>query len=284
MLSSLTALATGFSGGHAGLVDNLAPFEIAPGVVMPALNLGHPDDSTDVASGVELWVSLGGTGMDTAYDYNNQQEVAAGIKGAIAKGASRKDLFLTTKISPSVCTREAALNAVKEDVKELGNLVPDLVLHHFPCERHHAMGSNADVWKGLQDALSQGLTRSIGVSNYEAKELNEVFAVGGVKPALNQCAMSIGSHDDATIAFCKSHNITYEAYSPLRHLNLTDARITPIASAHNVSTAQVALRWISQQGIVVATSPGMKREYVVEDLALGDFTLTDGEMATLSAI
>ena len=269
----------------AALTTGLPPFEIAPGVVMPALNLGHPDDSTSTASGVELWISLGGTGMDTAYDYNNQQDVAAGIKAAIAKGvASRKDLFLTTKISPSLCTRDAALAAVKEDVKELDGLIPDLVLHHFPCERHHATGRNADVWKGLQDALAQGLTRSIGVSNYEAKELNEIFAVGGVRPALNQCQMSIGSHDDATIAFCKSQNITYESYSPLRHVNLTDARITSVASAHNVSAAQVALRWVTQQGVAVATSPGMRREYVIEDLALGDFTLTDGEMATLSAI
>ena len=139
-------------------------------------------------------------------------------------------------------------------------------------------------WSGVPFILKAGKARAIGTSHYCQRHMEDVLEIATVKPALNQCAMSIGSHDDATIAFCKSHNITYEAYSPLRHVNLTDARITPIASAHNVSTAQVALRWINQQGIVVATSPGMKREYVVEDLALGDFTLTDGEMATLSAI
>ena len=217
--------------------------------------------------------------------YYNQAKIAAGVKSAIAKGTvKREDLFITTKISPKQCTREAALAAVQEDIKELGGLTPDLVLHHFPCERHHASGSNVKLWQGLQDALKQGLTRSIGVSNYLEEHLTPVLAAGGVPPAVNQCQMSIGSHDDATIAFCKAHNITYEAYSPLKHLDFSDPRITAVASAHKVQPAAVALRWINQQGVVVATSPGSNREYAVEDLAIGDFTLTDDEMAALSKI
>ena len=278
-LLALTAAAYGKVVSH-----ELPTFEIAPGVIMPAMNLGHTDDGSGDSSSVELWISLGGRGIDTAYDYFNQAQVAAGINESIAKGTvTREDLFITTKISPKICTRAAALAAVQEDIKELG-LTPDLVLHHFPCEHHHARGSNVEVWKGLQDALQQGLTRSIGVSNYVASDLAPVLAAGGKPPALNQCQMSIGSHDDATIAFCKSHNITYEAYSPLRHLNLTDPRLTLVATAHKVQSAQVALRWINQQGVVLATSPGSNREYVSEDLAIDGFTLTDDEMASLSKI
>ena len=151
--------------------------------------------------------------------YYNQAKIAAGVKSAIAKGTvKREDLFITTKISPKQCTREAALAAVQEDIKELGGLTPDLVLHHFPCERHHASGSNVKLWQGLQDALKQGLTRSIGVSNYLEEHLTPVLAAGGVPPAVNQCQMSIGSHDDATIAFCKAHNITYDLSFLWNHL------------------------------------------------------------------
>ena len=229
---------------------------------------------------------MGGRGLDTAFDYHNQDQVAAGVKAVMAKGVGREELFITTKISPTTCSREAALQAVQEDVKELAGIKPDLVLHHFPCSggRHHSSGTNAAVWQGLQDALAQGLTRAIGVSNYAASDIDEVLAVGGVPPAVNQCQMSIGSHDDATIKYCQQHKITYEAYSPLRRVDLTDSRITKVASNHNATTAQVALRWINQQGVVIATSPGSNREYAVADLAIGDFKLGDDEMSSLSAI
>ena len=72
--------------------------------------------------------------------------------------------------------------------------------------------------------------------------------------------------------------------SPLRHVNLTDPRLTTVAGAHNVSTAAVALRWINQQGVVVATSPGSNERYAREDLNIGSFTLSAAEMARLSQI
>ena len=135
---------------------SLSPVEIATGVMMPAMNLGHPDDSSGVSSGVQLWTDVGGRGLDTAFDYHNQDQVAAGVKAVMAKGVGREELFITTKISPTTCSREAALQAVQEDVKELAGIKPDLVLHHFPCSggRHHSSGTNAAVWQGLQDALA----------------------------------------------------------------------------------------------------------------------------------
>ena len=103
-------------------------------------------------------------------------------------------------------------------------------------------------------------------------------------PAVNFCEMSVGNHDDATIAFCKAKGITYEAWAPLRDVNLTDTRLVAIAAAHGVSSAQVALRWITQQGCPLAVSPGLTEAYALEDMGLGGFTLTDAEMATVSAI
>ena len=75
-----------------------------------------------------------------------------------------------------------------------------------------------------------------------------------------------------------------QAYSPLRRVNLDDKRIASIATNHNASTAQVALRWITQQGVQVATSPGVNKKYAEEDLSIFGFELTSGEMATLSRI
>jgi hypothetical protein len=104
------------------------------------------------------------------------------------------------------------------------------------------------------------------------------------RPAINQCHMQIGGHDDATIKFCKFHRIVYQSWGPLSSVNLKDDRIATIAAAHGVSTAQVALRWITQQGFPLAVSPGLNEQYAAEDLSLGSFTLTATEMAILSAI
>jgi 2,5-diketo-D-gluconate reductase A len=300
---------------HAAPVVPLAPFTIAPGVEMPAVNLGHPDDaggkSKNEAASAELWLSLGGSGIDTAADYGNQAQVAIAIEAAVAKGLNHTSIFVTTKISPSDCSQAAAVAAVQADLKQLKLSTVDLVLHHFPCRDNPA--GNAAIWEGLLEAKRMGLARTqplhsvpsgcrpaafvipsstnavfwtgaVGVSNYKASDLEKLLTNGVPVPAVNQCQMSVGSHDDTTIAFCRQHNITYESYSPLRDVDLSDKRITPIATAHNVTTAQVALKWIVQQGFPVATSPDMNREYCEEDLALGGFMLSEEEMHTLSLI
>jgi diketogulonate reductase-like aldo/keto reductase len=93
----------------------------------------------------------------------------------------------------------------------------------------------------------------------------------------------VGEHDDATIAFCRTHGIQYEAYSPLRGGEMTLPAVTAVAAAHNKSGAQVVLRWIVQQGHLLATSAD-NAQYDKEDLDLFTWNLTDVEMARLSAI
>ena len=263
------------------LATSVLALPIAPGVDMPLVSLGHPDDSSGMAEELELWLKLGGVGIDTAYSYHNQRDVASGLA---ASGKSRSDVFITTKI-PCKRSREEALAAVKEDLSELNMTSVDLMLIHFPCERFGLPGEgNKESFLALQDALAQNLTRAIGVSNFDEKQLQALLDLGGAPPAVNQCAMSVGNHDDKTIAFCQGNNIVYEAYSPLRDVNLSDTRLASIADAHKVATAQVALKWILQQNCTVATSPGSNEQYAKEDLSLDAFTLTDDEMAQLSAI
>lgn len=118
-----------------------------------------------------------------------------------------------------------------------------------------------------------------------------------MKPSVNQCAFSIAGHfdgqwgrNDATVEMCRKHNITYEAYSPLGGWALGgtgrvlhDPVVNSIAAHHNKSSAQVALRWVVQQGIPVVTSSD-KLEYDKEDLAIFDFELTSDDMARLAAL
>ena len=191
--------------GHGAMFDDQIPsFEIAPNVMMPGINCGHPDDNSTETNAALDWLKAGGRGIDTAYDYHNQDQVGAAIRES---GIDRENIFITTKISPGICTAETALAAVKRDLKELQLEYVDLVLHHFPCALGGEKG-NVEIWKGLEMALEQNLTRSIGVSNYVQKDLEPILNLNSVVPALNQAQMSVGSHDDdwtpghVKITFC----------------------------------------------------------------------------------
>ena len=258
---------------------------IAPGVHMPLISNGavtlHTDSSSSDVETLALlrWFDHGGRGIDTAWDYGNQRSVGWALRNTSA--SVRSSLFVTTKIPCGDGTTQGATKSINEDLSELELSFADLILIHFPCDSHEG---TKNVWSALQAAEAAGLARAIGVSNFAKADIDAALSLGGTKPALNQCQMSVGSHDDATIAYCKSNNITYESYSPLRRVDLTDRRITSIATSHNVTAAQTALKWIYQQDVVIATSPGTNPTYAEEDLALASFTLTEEEMHTLAGM
>ena len=302
--------------------QQLPPFPIAPGVNLPAVSVGHADSTSAGTPCVHgrgpgcaeasqnmtlMWLRLGGRGVDTAYEYANQQQIGAAIKQAIAEGviASRSSVFVTTKINPELdCTAAAALKAVQKDVDELG--LPggvDLALHHFPCMTD---GGNKQVWQGLLQAKAQGLAKAVGVSHYSISNLKAIMGLTNSSsnsssnssnssagaaamatteaPSVNQCEMCVGDHDDETIAFCQQHGITYQAFGPLRSVDLGNQDLAAVATAHNVSTAAVALRWITQRGVPLAVSPGLNEAYAKEDMDLASFTLTEAEMSRVSGI
>jgi len=295
---------------------------IAPGVHMPSLNLGTCCGS-DPTLGVPAWLQAGGVGIDTAYDYNDQPAIAA----TLAKvGKPRNEIFITTKVPAGVgaimskgepdkdCTLDPdrALSLVKEDLRQLNASYVDLVLLHGPCELQGSKAkidpaeANAAQWRGLQMALEQGLTRAIGVSNYNKSHLEALLRHPDTKtrPAVNQCQMSINGtamcfdevclhgpgHDDETIAYALANNITYEAYDTMRGCPFHDERVGAIAASRNMSVAQVCTRWTLQRGAVIAAGTGHNASKVALDSAdnLGalrpEFELADDDMHYLDNI
>ena len=151
----------------------------------------------------------------------------------------------------------------------------------------------------MEKALAQGLTKAIGVSNFGAELLQQLISDKRttIVPAANQCNHAIGNHnashnpkvggDDGTVQFCKEHGISYSAYSPLEGLSGQDIfkipEVIAIGKAHNVSAAQVALKWIVQQNITAVTAAS-NPAYIAEDISLWGFELTAEEMASLAAL
>eukprot|EP01050_Picozoa_sp_SAG11_P008583 SAG11_NODE_766_length_7274_cov_11.526690_5_plen_282_part_00 len=281
--------------------------------------MGHSDSSTSTSQQVAaLWLAQGGRGLDTANSYNNQDQIGAAVR---ASGLPRSAIFITTKIYCAGNT-SGAVAAIDSDLKQLGVPSVDLMLIHRPYpypgspEQCHDVAGRAATWKGLEQAFKAGKTHAIGVSNFNSSELAALLETATITPAVNQCKLSVGSHDDKTIAFCKQHKIhcecalaiclrnrrlvvlrkqckanpgifttvaADEAYSPLRGGEMELPAVKKIAAAHSKSGAQVVLRWIIQQGHLVATSSD-KASWDREDLDLFDWELTAAEMATLSAL
>ena len=139
------------------------------------------------------------------------------------------------------------------------------------------------------------LLRAVGISNFNSTAIDELFDAGlRVKPSVNQCGYSIAHHnktlhgsDPKTIAACRKLGITYSAYSPLGGLTgvdiLRDPRVEAVAKAHGKSTAQVALRWLVQQGIVPVTA-STNPMHLASDLDIFGFQLSDAEVTALAEI
>ena len=239
--------------------------------VAGSLGNGKPSDPS---VGVPVWLQAGAVGLDCAFTYFNQAKVAAAVK---ASGVPRSALFYTTKV-PGVLS---SLTILKNDLKQLGLEKVDLVLLHAPLDVEAQ-------WKGLEMALAQNLTRSIGISNFNSEQIEDLLKYATVVPAVNQCSMGVASHDDATIATCAKHNITYEAYGTMKGCNFSSPVITTIGAKHNKSAAQVCLRYIIDRDAVIAVGTGSTiddaKMYTPEDLNIFDFQLSSEEMATLNAL
>jgi diketogulonate reductase-like aldo/keto reductase len=268
---------------------------------MPYVSLGCGSGQKSpygVSNATQLWIAAGGVGIDTAYNYGNQADIAAGLKAA---GVKRSDVFITSKIPPG--SYEKAKQDIASNLKDLDMDQVDLMLMHYPCDvetthtnsdgGERAGCSTSDTWKALTEAKAAGKTRAIGVSHFTQKDLEGLSST----PSVNQCSYSVEEHDDATIDYCKSKGIVYQSFSPLcggangssctmrgGKSVLIIPEVISIASAHKVSAAQVALKWITERGSPLACA-SWRSDYMDEDLDLWSWgNLTATEMRTLNKI
>jgi diketogulonate reductase-like aldo/keto reductase len=256
--------------------------EIAPGVFMPLVGIGGGGKKF-LPSNYSLWLELGGRGLDTALTYGDdvQRDVGKAIQ---ASGIPRDQIFVTTKVP---CPAQTS-GDVEHDLEMLGLDYVDLMLLHWPCRSSQGgMTKTISVYKGLETHVTSKKARAIGISNFDAGEIDQLMKGVSVKPAVNQNPFSVGNHDLQALNKCQELNITYSAYSPLGGLShvdvLHDPTVTAIATAHNKSTAQVALRWVVQQGVVAVTA-STSSAHLQSDMDIFDFMLTEEEVNRLTKV
>lgn len=264
-------------------------FKLNNGVEMTTVNLGTCCGS-DPKVGLAPWLKAGGTGIDTAFDYNDETDIGKILK---AQSIPREKLFITTKIPAGLgnltdckADPEIPMRYAKENLRQLGVDYVDLMLLHGPCFLTlHPVAANTALWQGMKKVLDMNLTRAIGVSNYNAKQIE---ALPEPKPAVNQCNMGVKMHDDDTIKYCQDNGILYEAYFVMHNCPFSDSRITDVAKAHNVSASQVCQRYILDKGVAMAvgtgSDPTKSTKESAENLDVYGFHLTDDEFKSIDSI
>lgn len=252
---------------------------LAEAIGMPQVGLGVFDmDDATTADIVSTAIDAGYRSIDTAAIYGNERGVGEGIRRS---GIDRSELFVTTKLWIDAHGVAEAPVAASESLERLGLDYVDLYLIHWP---YSAGGRYLEAWQGLEATRAAGLTRHIGVSNFSVAQLDEVIALGGAVPAVNQIELHPLHTREAERAHHRDLGIITESWSPLaRGAVLADPAIAAIAESHGVSIAQVVLRWHVQHGFVtVPKSANPVR--LAENLDVFGFSLADAEMAVIDAL
>lgn len=248
---------------------------IADGVSIPLVGFGTWQLTGDDAyNGVRTALDLGCRHIDTATAYGNEERVGAAIRDS---GVGRENVFITTKCPPGNAGRER--ETIDQSLSDLGVDHVDLWLVHWPPDGEARPGT----WKAFIEALEEGKTRSIGVSNYSLAQIDELIEASGKAPALNQIPWNPFAYDENTVAGLKHREVTLEGYSPLNQSDLANPVLGQIAAAHAKTPAQVILRWHVEHGFVVIPRSS-RTERIRENFDLFDFELTAEEIGAINAL
>lgn len=245
-------------------------------------------DNDTVTDAVKTAFSLGYRHIDTASAYGNE----GGIGNAIVEsGLSREDIFITTKIPAEIKNYEDAKKVIRDSLKNLNTSYIDLVLIHAPkpweelfrgSEKNY-FKENLAVWKAMEEAVEAGLIRSIGVSNFEIADIQNILEHGKIKPAVNQIRVHIGHTPSDVISYCQDNDITVMAFSPNATGKLLGHPIiTEIAEKYRVSVPQLSIRYDYQLGLLPlprSTNPA----HIAENKDI-DFTISEEDMKRLSFV
>ena len=214
--------------------------------------------------------------IDTAEMYGNEKDVGDALKDS---GLKRDEVFVTTKLWDPDKGYDHALKAFDASMKKMNLEYLDLYLIHRPV-----LESNLETWKALERIRKEGRCRSIGVSNFAPKHLNELLVKANDRPAVNQIELSPFLQQETIASFCHKENIHLTGYCPLaRGRRLDDPKLCLVAEETKKTVAQVMIRWALQRGQSVIPK-SVRSERIRENANVFDFNLNDKQMKILNGL
>ncbi|KAG6429398.1 hypothetical protein SASPL_107449 [Salvia splendens] len=257
---------------------------------MPVIGMGTAsfpmaDLETTKAAVLEA-IKAGYRHFDTAFAYGSETALGEAVAEALRLGLidSRSDLFITTKLNLKVEYVDMYLIHWPVRLTEMVRKTPVPVEIVKPLDIKGA-------WKGMEECVNLGLTKAIGVSNFSIKTLDHLLSTAKIPPTLNQVEMNPYWQQKKLREFCKERGVHVTAYSPLGANNtkwgddriLGNEVLADIAKAMGKTTAQVALRWVYEQGVSIA-SKSFNKERMTQNLQIFDWCLSDQDLENISQL
>ena len=254
-------------------------FRLSNGVEMPLLGYGvfqvSPEECERCVSDA---LSVGYRLIDTAQAYFNEE----GVGNAWRKsGIKREDLFLVTKVWISNAGEEKAAKSIDESLKKLQTEYIDLLLIH------QAYGDVFGTWRAMEKAYRAGKVRAIGVSNFQAARFFDFAHYVELKPMVNQLQCNVMVQQTGIEPILAETDTKMMAWGPLGGQGVDgivkSEGLANIGAKYRKSATQVALRWLTQRGIV-AIPKSTHKERMAQNFDIFDFSLTADEMAQIDTM
>lgn len=263
-------------------------YKMNNGLEIPKVALGTwLIDDDKAAKAVKEAVKIGYRHIDTAQAYLNERGVGEGVRTC---GIPRSDIFVTSKVAAEHKTYDSAAASIEETLKKTGLDYIDMMIIHCPrpwrefieAEGHYYK-ENKEVWKALENAVNAGKIKTIGVSNFLEKDIENILDGCKIKPAVNQVLAHISNTPFELLDYCKSKDILVEAYSPIAHGEILHNKdIVKMANKYGVSVPQLCIKYDLQLGMVVLPKTA-NPEHMKSNAEL-DFVISDEDMDFLKNI
>jgi 2,5-diketo-D-gluconate reductase B len=256
----------------------IAPTLKAHGAEIPAIGFGTSGMGYVTAEHVAAALKAGYRHIDTARKYGTEPAVGEGMR---ASGTPRREIFVCTKVSHENLHAGDFARSVDESLKALGVDYVDLLLVHWP-EKNTPL---AETMGALARARRRGLTRHIGVANFNIAMLDKAIALCPEPLVTLQAECHPFLDQSKVIAACRERGLVLTAYCPLARGRIAgDPVLTDIGRRSGKTCAQVALRWLMQQQMIAAIPRSSNAARIAENIDVFDFKLDDDEMRRIDAL
>ncbi|MFF3494644.1 aldo/keto reductase [Streptomyces sp. NPDC002795] len=261
-------------------------YTLSNGVEIPKLGLGTWFiDDDKAAEAVRAAVEIGYRNIDTAQAYGNERGVGEGVRTA---AVPRDELFVSTKLAAEIKDHDEAVASIDESLHKLGVEYIDLMLIHSPQPWDDFRGGdyaegNRAAWRALEEAHQAGKIRSIGVSNFQQQDLENLLQGAAVVPHVNQLLVHAGNTPSALLDYCEAKQILVEAYSPIAHgAILENAEVKAMADQYGVSVPQLCIRYTLQ--LETVSLPKTANPEHMRSNAEVDFEISGDDMDALRGL
>lgn len=258
--------------------------ELHNGVKIPCVGFGtyQIPNGESAVSAVRNALELGYRHIDTAAGYGNEESVGIAVKQS---GISRDEIFITSKLQNLEHGYENTMRSFEQTMKNLDMDYLDLYLIHWPNPikfRNEWQSANAGTWKAFEELYKTGRIRSIGISNFHPRHINELMKTATIVPMVNQIRLCPGDTQDEVVDYCKERDIVLEAYSPLGTGQLFEVPdMKAIAQKYGKTIAQIGIRWSLQKGYLPLPK-AVSKSHIRENADVFDFELSEQDVQAIT--